>query len=264
MIAALRLGILLLVTASLAMADAFPYTGKLRTWAETEDLLVMHYHNWKSYRPQRLSDKEDPNVYFTSANEISYIELRERKSGKRLWRRPCTACSEVWISEDGAYVVGLSTIKKDNPYQLLVFNRSGKLLLRKRITGQKALFSSKELEAFLEEHPAAKPFLAGENLLPIDDNCYVTYDVRGLYRAIGKEAFRQLTDRLVKSPDSFEIHESVTNWVRWYNSIRGPGPKIIREDGATFLELNGVLRSKEVNGKRETVSDRFRIQIPSP
>jgi hypothetical protein len=52
-----------------------------------------------------------------------------------LFRVPVPALTYIWISPDSKYVVGLSNIKLWNPYQIVVYSRSGERLFARGLVG---------------------------------------------------------------------------------------------------------------------------------
>jgi hypothetical protein len=63
------------------------------------------------------------------------LRLLDKATGAELFRRPVPALTHIWISPDSAYVVGISNVMLWNPYQLVVFSRSGDRLLERNMVG---------------------------------------------------------------------------------------------------------------------------------
>jgi hypothetical protein len=105
--------------------------------AETAEVVAEHHHDWskatQEARWKMISGAKDP---FTAENTYSYLSLTDRASGRRIFRRPVPALTYLWISPDSGYVVGLSDVKLANPYQLVVFSRSGQRVFERRITAE--------------------------------------------------------------------------------------------------------------------------------
>src|SRR5262249_39609153 len=74
---------------------------------------------------------------FTADNDYSYLMLRDKVTGAEIFRRPVPALTHLWISPHSKYVVGISHIMLWNPYQLVVFSRSGDRLLERDMVGVK-------------------------------------------------------------------------------------------------------------------------------
>jgi hypothetical protein len=104
--------------------------------AEAATLRAEHHHDWgytsEKARWKMISSARDP---FTADNNYSYLSLRDAVTGAELFRRPVPALTYIWISPDLRYVVGLSHIMLWNPYQLVVFSKSGDRLLERDMVG---------------------------------------------------------------------------------------------------------------------------------
>ena len=128
-------GVSLLLGSSLALGDAVGYSKIVDVRAETGAVVAEHHHDWsratQDARWKMISTTKDP---FTVENTYSYLRLIEKASGRELFKKPVPALTHLWISPDSRYVVGLSNIKLNNPYQLVVFSRSGRRVLERSIT----------------------------------------------------------------------------------------------------------------------------------
>ena len=126
---------MLLLGAALALADAVGYRGIKDIKEENDVLRVEHHHDWSSAtepaRYKMITTTHDP---FTAENTYSYLRVVEKSSGRELFRAPVPALTLLWISPDSRYVVGLSSIKLWNPYQLVVFTRDGRRLYERNFT----------------------------------------------------------------------------------------------------------------------------------
>jgi hypothetical protein len=63
--------------------------------------------------------------------------LRDKAPGTELFLHPVPVLTHIWISPDSKYVVGISNIMLWNPYQLIVFSKSGDRLLEGNLVGVK-------------------------------------------------------------------------------------------------------------------------------
>jgi hypothetical protein len=109
---------LAIAASSAAHADRVAYNGVVDLSIETETLRSEHHHDWSSATP-----------------EDSSLRLYDKTTGVELFRRPVPALTHIWISPDSEYVVGLSKVMLRNPYQLVVFNRTGDRLLERNMVG---------------------------------------------------------------------------------------------------------------------------------
>ena len=129
----------LLLAGALALADAVGYA-EIKDLREENDVLsVEHHHDWsratEAARYKMITTTKDP---FTAENTYSYLRAIEKASGRELFRAPVPALTRLWISPDSRYIVGLSSIKLWNPYQLVVFTRGGRRVYQRDFTGDPA------------------------------------------------------------------------------------------------------------------------------
>jgi hypothetical protein len=121
---------------SAVRADRIGYGGIVHLSAETAELSAEHGHDWSEgthdARWKMISTTRDP---FTAENNYSYLQLNDKATKKVLFRVPVPALTYIWISPDSKYVVGLSKIKLWNPYQIVVYSRSGERLFARDLVG---------------------------------------------------------------------------------------------------------------------------------
>ena len=107
---------LLALPASQAVADRAAYGGVVDLKRISAALTVTHHHNWSN--PLRASS----------------LRAVDSASGKQLFEVAVPAITYLWISPDSHYIVGLSNIKYQNQYQLIVLSDSGRELLKQDLT----------------------------------------------------------------------------------------------------------------------------------
>jgi hypothetical protein len=133
---ALATAFLAVPVAATLFADAVGYADIKDIREQNAALTVEHHHDWsRATEPARykmITTTHDP---FTAENTYSWLRAVDRASGKELFRTPVPALTQLWISPDSRYIVGISSIKLWNPYQLVVFTRSGKRVFQKDFTG---------------------------------------------------------------------------------------------------------------------------------
>ncbi len=121
--------LLLLFAASDANADFSGYSDTLRVILTTKNFVIIHYHDWSdTTRASRWKMISTHNNPFTTANDYAFVECRERKSGKLIFKTPSPALKKLFLSPDEKYIVGISDIKLWNPYQFTVYSMDGKLI----------------------------------------------------------------------------------------------------------------------------------------
>jgi hypothetical protein len=126
----------LVATSTSAHADRAGYDKVVDLWAAAGTLRAEHHHDWsgatRKARWKMISSTENP---FGADNDYSYLRLRDNATGAELFRRPAPALTHIWVSPNSKYVVGISHVKLWNPYQLVVFSKSGDLLLKRNMVG---------------------------------------------------------------------------------------------------------------------------------
>lgn len=115
---------------SVAIADA-PYTQSVQLGVESTSLLLEHTHDWGAKSRETIVEKRgDPRTDpFSPLNTYGTIRLRDRSSGLILFEAPSPAFTHLWISADESYLVALSNLRVWNPYQAVVYDRSGQILV---------------------------------------------------------------------------------------------------------------------------------------
>ncbi|TWB06406.1 hypothetical protein [Bradyrhizobium stylosanthis] len=121
--------------ASPVRADMIGYSGVVDLSAEAGTLRAEHHHDWRRASQKARESMFSWRVPFSTENDYSYLRLRDSVTGVELFRRPVPALTYIWISPDLKYVVGLSYVMISNPYQLVVFSRSGDRLLERDMIG---------------------------------------------------------------------------------------------------------------------------------
>jgi len=125
----------LAVAVAVALADAVGYAEVKDIRTQNDVLSVEHHHDWsRATEPARYKMITTTKNPFTAENTYSWLRAVDKASGKELFRAPVPALTLLWISPDSKYVVGLSSIKLWNPYQLVVFTRSGRRVFEKDFT----------------------------------------------------------------------------------------------------------------------------------
>jgi len=217
-----------------ARADITGYADVRDVTAESAELRAAHHHDWSQAthdkRWKMISGHNDP---FRAENDYSTLEVTDRKSGRRLFRASVPALTNLWISPDSRHILGLSTIKLWNPYQLVLFDRAGHLLFRRHINPDEAEFTAPEYERLLARFPRGRSEI--ERLTTREgDRVFVDFgDPRRLHGA-----WDSLWRHRRPSHYSPNFGESVTNFVYWLDP-RDPRPQLIEADGrVTAIELS--------------------------
>lgn len=222
-------------------ADRVSYSGVHEVTAKQGALTFHHVHDWSSPKVSSLFlDTVHHERFFSNANDFSYVELREGR--KVLFRSPSPALTHLWISPEGRYLVGLSSVRLRNPYQLVVWRRDGTLLHREHISAQVAKVSPEQRRELARRFPKVEQWLAGR-YFTVAGSTYVDYFFLGDPR---EAAWKFLFPLRVQHPYSVDFSESVTNWIDWFDA----------ENPELAIEPNGrelVLSLRSPSGKRMSI-----------
>lgn len=124
----------LVLIAAPALGDAVGYAKVVDLRAESDGVVLEHHHDWsratEAARYEMITKTKDP---FTDANTYAYLRLVDKASGRELFKKPVPALTHLYIAPGGRYLVGLSNLKLWNPYQIVVFSRSGRRVFQKSI-----------------------------------------------------------------------------------------------------------------------------------
>jgi hypothetical protein len=198
-------------------ADSVSYSDSLKIQIETENLIVIHFHDWsnnsREARYKMISTHQDP---FTTENDYSYIECINKKTGQRLFKKPCPALTIIQVSPDEKYILGISNIKLWNPFQLVVFDLFGNLIKKRHIEREEAKLNAREITEFKIKFPNQYRILDSlEVIHECKKHFYIDYAQMGMHEKID-EAWKYLYDFLSPNHLSDCFGGSVTNWVDWY------------------------------------------------
>ena len=169
---------LLTVAGMTVKADLTAYNAVVNLSAAADTFTVRHHHDWSLKKRQ------------------AFLEWTSRPEGKVLSRMPTPALTWLGVTNESRYVIGLSNIKLDNPYQLVVYTRDGGLLLQRHITPNVACLT-----------PAG-------------------------YRELEKKHanWDELIGNACPHPWLGRVTETVSNYVEWFDEAN-PSPMIIEDAG---------------------------------
>jgi hypothetical protein len=238
------LAALVLFASAPAAADMTGYAGVVTMKAEDAGLAVTHHHDWSDRTRARRFRTTDH--FAADQNDFAWIEVKDAATGVLLFRRSTPALARLWIAPGGDFIVGLSDIMLWNPYQIVVFDRSGALVLKQHITPEEACFRADEIEAWLAKRPKLRPILE-QRIATIGDRVYVDFDFDDSPRLLGNRAWNELYRRHCPSHFSPSFTESETNNVYWF---RKADPDLrIEKDGERAVGVSLL----DPKGKRFTV-----------
>jgi hypothetical protein len=225
-------------------ADSVAYTGKSTISAVRGNFGVVHMHDWSSEKiPTLFADLTYHEAFLGEANDFSFIQLFDANQ-KSIFLKPSPALTVIWISPDSKFIVGLSNVMLNNPYQLIIWRIDGTLVYKKHISASVAKISKTDLEDFYQKYPAARAIFR-DRYTTHNGVGYLDYNILGVPNVIGDEAWHYLYARDTPNPYSDDFSSSVTNWINWFDekdpqlaitetkntislSLRSPSGKTIR------------------------------------
>ncbi|HOW86703.1 MAG TPA: hypothetical protein P5119_12640 [Candidatus Aminicenantes bacterium] len=217
-------------------ADFIEYNQAKNILIENKDIRVFHHHDWSSDRERRRKIMSSRLGPFQPENTYAYVECISQKAGRALFNKPSPALTFLWISDDSEYIVGLSNIRVDNPIQLVVFDKSGRLLKKRSISSWEAELAREEYAQFVRQFPSAAASLASRSgIVNFHDKVYID-PLAWVSTGHPKEAWEYIVAKRAASHFSANFSESVMNWVFWYKS---EGPEIrLRYDGENLAGIS--------------------------
>ncbi|QJR13410.1 hypothetical protein [Usitatibacter palustris] len=235
MIRALRLFTLiaLAVAAGGALADRSAYNAVVTLEAKGEGFKVLHEHDWS------VSGRRTASVSWIAAD------------GKVERKVPSPALTWLGVSEDSRYVIGLSTVRLDNPEQMAVWTRDGQLVAQRRISARVACLTQARYEELRSKHPKGFEAL-GDRVWSSGAFVYVDFLATGMPEKLGP-LWGELLGHGCASPFSPDISESVTNWIFWFDAQ--PAPEVIESAGKPV-----ALRLRDTKGSVMTIP--FQLGAP--
>lgn len=215
---------MILIVSMTCVADARSYNEIVNFKVENKEIVVNHYHNWsletKKKRDAMMATHQNP---FLGENDYAFIKCIDKKTGKVLFKKPTPALTYLYISNDSKYIIGLSKIQLNNPYQFVCFDLKGNLIEKKHITPMEAKLSLPEYQVFKKKYNTAFELLESlERITIIDNQVYIDFLSMNMPTIID-EAWNYLVNKITASHLSKNFSDSISNWVFWYN---GNDPKI--------------------------------------
>jgi hypothetical protein len=179
----------------LAFSDRTGYSNTVNIFVESENYRIEHYHDWSI--------------------DYAYIECINKNTNIAVFRISSPALTNLYISHDEKYIVGLSNIRLRNPYQLVILTIEGKYIKQRHISAGEARLNQSEFIYFSERFSEQYIYLETMNrIYNVGTYYYIDYlDCQ----FIGEEAWHYLYIYLSRNHLSDNFSESVTNYVFWFN-----------------------------------------------
>lgn len=246
----LLLHIIILIFTNTVFADPFDYSGALKLKIESKNYIVIHYHDWtsKTDHERYLMMTFDQNP-FNKKNNYAFVECIDKKTGKTVFKKPSIALTRIHISADEKYIIGISNIKLDNPYQLVIFSAKGELIKKRHIANEEAKLTQKEFILFKKKFQKEHDYLMSiGRIYHLDNYYYIDFLSMDMPRILG-DAWSFLYKYISTNHLSVNFSESVTNWVNWYYE---------KKSKIKFVYVNKQLIAVEIQDPKKKY---FRIKI---
>jgi len=220
----LFINILFFILFNYIFADSIAYNKKKTIQIEDNKIIVIHFHDWSSSTlQQRISMINGDQNPFTQENNYAYLKCIDKKTGKTIFKKPSSAISKIFISEDSKYILCLSNLKIYNPYQLILYYVNGEIILKKHISVEDAKLSHSDYSEFRKKYPCQNKLLELLNRITYKKNSvFITYRSTNMPIWLG-EAWDFLIKKEQVSIFSNNFDESVSNWIFWYKE---PDPMV--------------------------------------
>ena len=221
-----RLLLILILISIKVNADPIAYSDSLRLEIESENYIVIHFHDWteqtRDARFKMISTNQDP---FTNKNNYAYLAVIDKSTCDTIFKKPTPALTHIQISKNEKYVVGISNIMVWNPFQLVVFNMDGKLVKSRHFSSEEAKLDKSDFEFFRENFPKQYDLLKKKNrIYSYNKFYYIDFLSSRMPEYLGDSTWNYLSQHLALNHLTGNIRESTTNWIDWYNK-NSPGMK---------------------------------------
>ncbi|MBP6625244.1 MAG: hypothetical protein KA198_08730 [Chitinophagaceae bacterium] len=225
----------------MALADVAIYSGINIAQCESEKYSVFHYHDFSDRRVDELFNDmrygEDA-IFKSNLNKFSFIEVKDKPSGKIIFKKPCPAFRQVFISPNQQYILGISNIKLHNYYQLVVYDLTGKIIYKKSLSKIRVKLTEEELKEFARKYPTRL-----EKFISLGDVEFHQHYWYFPYKYSNEEEDSTYKDFLVNHFD-YGSHvfpkkvNGIVAFVNWYDE-NNPNVQFIEKEGKlTNIILN--------------------------
>ncbi len=214
-----RLLLILILVSIKVNADPIAYSDSLRLEIESENYIVIHFHDWteqtRDARFEMISTNQDP---FTNKNNYAYLAVIDKSTCDTVFKKPTPALTNIQISKDEKYVVGISNIMVWNPFQLVVFNIDGKLVKSRHFSSEEAKLAQSDFEYFKKNFRKQYKLLSNRNrIYSYDGFYYIDFLSANMPKYLGDSTWSYLFEHIALNHLTRNIRESTTNWVDWFN-----------------------------------------------
>ncbi len=221
-----------------------PYKGSNQLEVKVNGLTVTHTHDWSLLSSMQRAD-DGVGIYkrFSELNpfgisyDISGIEILDYTNpdaGVVVLASP--PLHALYVTNDGQYIIGHSTVKDYNESQLVVWDRGGTLLMNRHISRSSFCFTPTEYYALLATYPQdfeSLEFFRGltqmDYVWEIDGVVHV--DVEG--RGISTDLREIMRSARCAAPYAESMQESISTSIYWY--AEDQEPTVIELDGTPYM-----------------------------
>lgn len=206
-----------LMASTLCKSDPFGYDLIISFEVETENLRIIHYHNWsdstRESRFKMISTDQNP---FTPENNYAYVMAIDKKSNDTLFKSPSPALTHIEVSDDEQYIISITNIMLWNPFQLVAYNLKGDVVYKRHITSIEAKLDSADFKYFQNNY--LKGFKHLQELDRI--HLYKGYYYIDFLSANMPTKIEEVWNYLIKLKSnnhlSDDFSETTSNYIFWY------------------------------------------------
>jgi hypothetical protein len=167
---------------------------------ESENYKVVHNYNFNPY------------------DEFAYIECISKNTNEILFHIHSSYLTDIFISDDEKYIIGITSWYLDNPYQLIILTINGEILYTRLISFFEYKLNHDELLEFIEHFPEQYRLLESMGKITnIEPFYYIDYFF--LYRDGDLFQYRTqsyLEKYKIKNRLSNNIMGTATLWIWWF------------------------------------------------
>jgi len=191
-------------------ADRYPYRGSVKIIAEGRSHIVYHKHDWGI----RLKQMDDKTLTTTADSlESSSITCILKKNGDTLFHKPCPALTSIYFDKKQKYIIGVSNIMVENPYQLYIYDILGNMIKKRGISKKEAKLTEYQFKDFKAKYKSLSDSLMIAGLTYVVDSLYYI----DFLNIENDSAWDYLSEFRANNHISLNISGSVSNYIYWYN-----------------------------------------------
>lgn len=204
--------------------------------SESENYLLFHCYDWSNktfYERQQI--KNNKRSIFEKSYSFSSLILTKKKTKDTAFSSSSPPFTFITITEDENYIIALSYIFTANPYQIVIYSISGKVIFKRILTDTEIQLDKKEFEFFKANYPNLYKELKELNQI---------YWFKGYWYLTLRGCNSDLSDSinsLGKMVSNHLVHAKIsTKGVIEFYSLENPISKVkVRKGDLKWVEFNG-------------------------